>query len=66
VYYPAPILCGYANKKIVFAIDLKTNPSCYELGLVIIDRPALSGVLWRTLDGVGDIVGPTEVALVPC
>ncbi len=65
VCYPAPIFGGYSNKKIVFVMDYKTNPSCYELGMAIIDRPALTGILWRTTDGI-DMIGPTDVSLVPC
>jgi len=63
--YPAPILGLAAKTKWILFLDFKTSEGCYELGMVIIDRPALTGVLWRTLDGT-DIVGPTEVALVPC
>jgi hypothetical protein len=62
VCYPAPILGLLAGGKMIFAMDYVTTPSCYALGLVVLDTPGLTGDLYRTEDGLS-IIGPTVVWL---
>ncbi len=62
--YPAPILGVYGASKIILWIDYKTEEGCYELAMVIIDKPGLSGKMYRTNDGM-EVIGPTDVWLEP-